>query len=152
MKCVLDRCNLGVVSPCIALEAVLGSACDWTQHAAVAPSPSQSPISESSPFFDPTPRELVAGFAPCIGGNMACSSADLVFTDGPMRTLYTTSLGAFQPRKLLTVRGSVGPISMTGSWAAFAVYTQAGDQLSPLAAWSVYGVEITRTTWSPLRL
>ena len=60
-----------------------------------------------------------------------------------MRTLYTTSLGAFQPRKLLTVRGSVGPISMTGSWAAFAVYTQAGDQLSPLAAWSVYGVEIT---------
>lgn len=126
---------------CIALVAVLGSACDWTQHAAVAPSP--SPISEPSPFFDPTPRELVAGFAPGIGGNMACSSTDLVFTDGPMRTLYTTNLSAFQPRKLLTVRGSIGPISMSGQWAAFAVYTQAGEQLSPLAAWSVYGVQIT---------
>lgn len=74
---------------------------------------------------------------------MACSSADLVFTDGPQRTVYTTRLAAFQPRKLLTVTGSVGPISMSGSWAAFAVYTQAADQLSPLAAWSVYGLQIT---------
>jgi hypothetical protein len=60
---------------------------------------------------------------------MACSSGDLVFTDGPQRTLYTTRLAAFQPRKLLTVSGSVGPISMTGSWAAFAVYAQAADTL-----------------------
>jgi hypothetical protein len=74
---------------------------------------------------------------------MACSSGDLVFTDGPQRTLYTTGLAAFQPRKLLTVTGSVGPISMSGSWAAFAVYKQAADQISPLAAWSVYGLQIT---------
>jgi hypothetical protein len=40
---------------------------------------------------------------------MACSSGDLVFTDGPQRTLYTTRLAAFQPRKLMTVSGSVGP-------------------------------------------
>ena len=72
---------------------------------------------------------------------MACSSTSLVFTDGPIHTLYTTSLGSFQPRQLLTVEGKIGPISMSGTWAAFAVYAQAGDQLSPLAAWTVYGVE-----------
>jgi hypothetical protein len=86
---------------------------------------------------------LVAGFAPGIGGNMACSSSDLVFDDGPQHTLYATAVAAFRPRKLLTINGSVGPISMSGSWAAFAVYTQAGQELSPLGAWSVYGVEIT---------
>jgi hypothetical protein len=74
---------------------------------------------------------------------MACSSTDLVFADGPMYTLYATSLSAFQPRKLLALTGSIGPISMSGQWAAFAVYRQAGEQLSPLAAWSVYGVQIT---------
>lgn len=74
---------------------------------------------------------------------MACSSSDLVFDDGPQHTLYTTGVTTFQPRKLLTINGSIGPIGMSGSWAAFAVYTQAGQELSPLAAWSVYGVEIT---------
>jgi len=74
---------------------------------------------------------------------MACSSSDLVFDDGPQRNLYTTSIAAFEPRKLLTVNGNIGPISMAGGWAALAVYTQAGQQLSPLGSWSVYAVEIT---------
>jgi hypothetical protein len=44
---------------------------------------------------------------------------------------------------LFTVNGKkIGPVSMSGGWAAFAVYTQAGQQVSPLGSWSVYGVEI----------
>lgn len=111
-------------------------------NAAVTQSPSPSAVSSPSPFFDSAPRELVAGFAPGIGGNMACSSSDLVFDDGPQQSLYTTGVSKFQPRQLLTIKGSIGPISMSGSWAAFAVYTQAGQELSPLGSWSVYGVEI----------
>lgn len=72
---------------------------------------------------------------------MACSSSSLAFTDGPLHALYTTSLDSFQPRQLLTVAGDIGPIGMSGTWATFAVYAQADDQLSPLAAWTVYGVE-----------
>ena len=133
------RLRIGFAS--VGVVAVLGPACSSSQGA--APSPSLSPTSASSPYFDSAPRELVANFAAGIGGTMACSSGDLVFADGPQRTLYTTRLTVFQPRKLLTVTGIVGPISMSGSWAAFAVYKQAADQISPLAAWSVYGFQIT---------
>ena len=73
---------------------------------------------------------------------MACSSTDLVFDDGPQHNLYTTGVATFQPRKLLTSNGIIGHIGMSGSWAALAVYTQAGQQLSPLASWSVYGVNL----------
>jgi hypothetical protein len=128
---------------CISLVALLGPACGGPQPAAVTHSPSPLSVSSTSQFFDPSPRELVAGFAPGIGGNMACSSSDLVFDDGPQHTLYTTGVTTFQPRKLLTINGSIGPISMSGLWAAFAVYAQSGQELSPLGSWSVYGVEIT---------
>jgi hypothetical protein len=128
---------------CIALVALLGPACGGPQPTAIAKSPSPSAVASPSPFFDSAPRELVTGFAPGIGGNMACSSTDLVFDDGPQHTLYTTGVAAFRPRKLLSVNGNIGPIRMSGSWAAFAVYTQAGEELSPLGAWSVYAVEIT---------
>ena len=128
---------------CIAVVAVLGPACGGPQPTAAAKSPSPSAVASPSPFFDSAPRELVSGFAPGVGGSMACSSSELVFNDGPEHTLYTTGIAAFQPRKLLTVAGIIGPISMSGSWAAFAVYAQAGQEISPLASWTVYGVEMT---------
>ena len=127
----------------IALVALSESACGGSQTAAVTQSPSPSVVTSPSPFFDSAPRELVTGFAPGIGGNMACSSSELVFDDGPQHTLYTTGVTMFQPRQLLRIPGNIGPISMSGSWAAFAVYTQAGQVLNPLGSWSVYGVEIT---------
>jgi hypothetical protein len=121
------------------LLAMAAPACGW----ATTPNPSRSPspAATPSPYFDSAPRVLVANYSPGIGGMMACSSTSLVFTDGPLHTLYTTGLGSFQPRRLMTVAGTIGPINMSGTWAAFAVYAQADDQLSPLAAWTVYGVE-----------
>jgi hypothetical protein len=71
---------------------------------------------------------------------MGCSATQLVFTDGPIHVLYRTGLGAFQPKQLLSVKGTIGPISMAGSWVAFTVYSQAANSVSPLASWSVYGV------------
>ena len=120
-----------------------GPACGGPQPAAVTQSPTPSAIASTGQFFDPSPRELVTAFGPGIGGNMACSSTALVFDDGPQHTLYTTGVATFQPRKLLTINGSIGPVRMSGSWVAFVVYTQAGQELSPLATWSVYGVEVT---------
>jgi hypothetical protein len=128
---------------CIALVAVFGPACGGPRTTAVAKSPSPSAVARPSPFFDSAPRELVSGFAPGIGGTIACSASDLVFVDGPEHTLYTTGVATFQPRTLLTVTGIIGPVRMAGSWAAFAVYAQAGQEVSPLASWSVYGVQIT---------
>ena len=128
----------------LVLVTWLGVACGGSQpRAATSPSPSSSPTAPSSPFFDPAPRQLVAGFSAGIGGNMACSGSHLVFTDGPMHVLYGTGTAEFAPRRLLSVPGSIGPISMSGDWAAFTVYTQAAGQLSPLAAWTVYAIQIT---------
>jgi hypothetical protein len=141
LRDVRRRRSMQLMFTCIAIAAMSGSACGGPQSAAVARSPSPSAVMSPGPFFDSAPRELIARFEPGIGGNMACSSSELVFDDGPQHTLYTTGVTTFQPRELLTITGNIGPISMSGSWAAFAVYTQAGQELSPLGSWSVYGVE-----------
>lgn len=130
---------------CIGLVAVLGQACSLRQPTAGA-SPSQSPMPTTSPdatgFLDPNPEQFAPPTAEGFG-MMTASASDLVFTSGNLKTLYVTSLAAFQPRRLLTVTGKIGPISVAGRWAAFAVYTQEGSQLTPLASWSVYGVDVT---------
>lgn len=123
----------------LCLIVALGLAGCQPQSATPTPDASSSP-SAASAFFDSSPRQLAANFGPGIGGSMACSSTQLVFTDGPIHVLYRTGLSAFQPRQLLTVKGTIGPISMAGSWSAFTVYTQVAGSVTPLASWSVYAV------------
>ena len=141
---VRRRARLGCVG--LALMTWLGVACGDSHPPTPTPSirPSTaSPTSGSNLFFDRAPQQLVAGFAAGIGGNMACSGSQLVFTNGRMDTLYSTSTAVFAPRELVSLHGfSISPISMAGTWAAFTAYRQAGDQLSPLAAWTVYAIQI----------
>ncbi len=126
----------------LVIAGVLGPACDGSQPSANASAvASPSPAPSLSPYFDSSPTVLVSDFAQGIG-NLACTTSALVFTDGPLSTLYVSPLQPFRPRTLLKTPDKIGTISAVGSWAAFATYRQAGDQLSPLAAWTVYAVDL----------
>lgn len=121
----------------------LGLACGEPQAtplSSATPTPSSSSVSA---FFDTSPRQLVANFPAGIGGEMACSTSLVVFTDGSLHGLFVTPVAAFQPRKLLTVAGTIGPLSMSGNWVAFSVYTQRQGLVTPLASWTVNAVEVT---------
>jgi hypothetical protein len=106
----------------ISLMIVTGleSACSGPQPSSSDVSiPSPSSSSSATPYWDAAPRELIANYGPGIGGEMACSTGQVVFTDGPMHAVYATSIDNFQPRLVANVEGAIGPISMFGSWAAF---------------------------------
>ena len=126
----------------MSLVGGLGWACGSPQSAGDMTSPSPSVSISVSPYFDSNPTELLSNFAPGVG-LIACSNAGVAFADGPLLTLYSTPLSPFKPHRVFTSRDTIGPISMFGSWAAFATFRQAGDQLSPAAAWSVYGVDVS---------
>jgi hypothetical protein len=140
--CRFDRETFAVAFASLGLAIVLGPACGWSQDSPPASSDGSPTAATSNQYFDPAPRQLVTGFTPGIGGNMACGSETVVFTDGPMHTIYATGRHGFSPHKLMDVNGKIGPISMAGSWVAFTAYAQAGDQISPLAAWTVYGINL----------
>lgn len=71
---------------------------------------------------------------------MACSGSALIFTDGPMHTVYVTDLSKFSPRELLTVKDNISSVSFFGSWVSVVAFRQAGEQISPLADWVVYAI------------
>ncbi len=122
---------------CFTIVAIVGSACSWPQNSFAHASPSSAP---SSPYFDPTPHVLTSNYGPGIGGVMACSGSALIFTDGPLQTLYVTDISKFSPRELLKVNDKISSVSFFGSWASVVTFRQAGDQISPLADWAVYGI------------
>lgn len=71
---------------------------------------------------------------------MRCSASALIFTDGPLHTVYVTDLSNFSPRQLLTVNDKIASVSFFGSWVSVVTFQQAGDQISPLADWVVYAI------------
>lgn len=133
------KCAAWLIS--IVVIGGLGPACGSPQSPGLLASPSASTSRNISQYFDSNPTALLSNFASGVG-LIACSSSGVVFTDGALLTLYASPLTGFHAQQVLTVRDTIGPISMFGSWAAFATYRQAGDQLTPAAAWSVYGVDV----------
>lgn len=73
---------------------------------------------------------------------MGCSSSALIFTDGPLHTVYVTGLSKFSPRQLLTLNDTISSVSFFGSWASVVAFRQIDDQISPLGDWVVYGINI----------
>lgn len=74
---------------------------------------------------------------------MACARSTLIFTDATLHTAYVTDVAKFSPRELLRVSDTVSSISTFGVWASLVTFEQVGSQLSPLAGWVVYGINVS---------